>query len=248
MKLPKTIKEYREPFVGGGALFFHMERKGSWINDVDRNVVNVYRTVSDPHTNTELRKALIAAKDPTTEELRDMAKQLQAYAEAPEEKDYYPEVEMSRMFFTAMRFSARGRIYGGTIGHEHWVGSPRNQKQFSRYDLANNIRKAHTYLKSAKITLGDFLPVVTAPGKGVFLFLDPPYYEMKEGMNYTDTDGIHSRLCVALRETKHQFLLTYEDHPTIRELYAWANVEVIETSYNSRAKDKDVKELFIYNY
>ena len=42
-KAPKKFQSYREPFVGGGGIFFSIPRNVQrWINDIDKNLVSVY--------------------------------------------------------------------------------------------------------------------------------------------------------------------------------------------------------------
>ena len=42
---PKEYKTYHEPFVGGGALFFAIEPKQAFINDLNHRLVNTYKKV-----------------------------------------------------------------------------------------------------------------------------------------------------------------------------------------------------------
>lgn len=48
--------EFREPFVGGGSIFFGKEKvKKNWINDLDTKMINIYKVFSKP----ELREPLL---------------------------------------------------------------------------------------------------------------------------------------------------------------------------------------------
>ena len=42
--LPKNIKdlEYVEPFIGGGAVLFHLQPKNAVVNDFNKELINVY--------------------------------------------------------------------------------------------------------------------------------------------------------------------------------------------------------------
>src|SRR3989344_4818915 len=41
--------EYREPFVGGGSVFFAKPKaKFNWINDIDSDLITTYRAIQDP--------------------------------------------------------------------------------------------------------------------------------------------------------------------------------------------------------
>jgi hypothetical protein len=70
---------------------------------------------------------------------------------------------------------------------------------------------------------------------------DPPYY-VKGGDLYQHgfTVADHERLAVALKETKHAWVLSYDDCFEVRRLYDWACVEPLEVSYSITAtKDKE---------
>ena len=47
--LPKNIKDlkYVEPFVGGGALLFHLQPKDAIINDFNEELINVYEIIKN---------------------------------------------------------------------------------------------------------------------------------------------------------------------------------------------------------
>ena len=64
------------------------------------------------------------------------------------------------------------------------------------------------------------------------IYLDPPYFCQgnnlyQEGMSVDD----HVRLANLLRETHHKWVLSYDDCPTIRELYSWADITEIPVTY-----------------
>lgn len=103
---------------------------------------------------------------------------------------------------------------------------------------------------------------------GAFLFIDPPYYATDQHKFYTHafTEDDHVRLRDVLRRNSKRltFLLTYDDHPAVRDLYGWAETDNRQWNYainrtddqRSGAKLKDgfrgvrdkASELFIRNY
>jgi DNA adenine methylase len=44
---PKNFKTYYEPFLGGGAVFFHLQPENAVITDINLELINVYRCVRD---------------------------------------------------------------------------------------------------------------------------------------------------------------------------------------------------------
>ena len=51
--------EYREPFLGSGAVFFKMPKaKTSWLNDIDQDLINSFIVVSDKKQRQRLIKKI----------------------------------------------------------------------------------------------------------------------------------------------------------------------------------------------
>jgi DNA adenine methylase len=110
-------------------------------------------------------------------------------------------------------------------------------------------------LCDVKITNTDFENVINAAGQDVFLFLDPPYYTASKlyGNRGNLHNFDHQRLCDTLKNTKHKFLITYDDCPQIRNLYSWAQINDWNFQYGmnncgSEHQSKIGAELFISNY
>ena len=85
-----------------------------------------------------------------------------------------------------------------------------------------------------------------------FFYCDPPYYSA-EGVYEVDFRGNHERLAERLKHIKGKFLLSYNDHETVRRLYDWAAVETVDTFYSygnnrTRSDRNCASELFISNY
>jgi len=45
--IPKKISKYYEPFIGGGAVFFHLLPKEAVINDINSELINMYSVIRD---------------------------------------------------------------------------------------------------------------------------------------------------------------------------------------------------------
>ena len=45
--LPERIGIYCEPFVGGGAMLFHLQPEQAYVNDVNAELINLYEVIRD---------------------------------------------------------------------------------------------------------------------------------------------------------------------------------------------------------
>lgn len=84
-------------------------------------------------------------------------------------------------------------------------------------------------------------------------FLDPPYYNMTVTAFYSFTEQDHLDLRNLLSKTRGKWLLTYDDDPTIWELYKGFHVLPISSSLSSQKvqsgeKRVRLRQLVITNY
>lgn len=81
---------------------------------------------------------------------------------------------------------------------------------------------------------------------GMLFYLDPPYW----GGERDYGDGVwvrddFARLAEQLRGLKGHWLLSINDRPEVRALFAWAAVEAVETTYHISGQAQRVGELLI---
>ena len=93
----------------------------------------------------------------------------------------------------------------------------------------------------------DFQKMIEYRWAKSLLYIDPPYYQMGNGLYHCGmTEWDHRRLANSLRTSPHLWLLSYDDCPEIRKLYDWAVVEKIDATYGM-SKEKKQTELLIYS-
>ena len=112
-------------------------------------------------------------------------------------------------------------------------------------------------MENTKITNFDFQKVIEADGEDVFIFLDPPYYSATKSALYGKNGNMHKgfdheRFAEVMKNTNHNWLITYDNCEYIRDLFSFANIFTWELTYGMRnvtdnSKQKE-KEIFISNY
>jgi DNA adenine methylase len=79
------------------------------------------------------------------------------------------------------------------------------------------------------ITNEDFASVLNRQPDNAFVYLDPPYYAQGAALyKHAMTDGDHQRLASLVQRCSFQWVLSYDDHPFVRELYQWAEIGSFE--------------------
>jgi DNA adenine methylase len=105
-----------------------------------------------------------------------------------------------------------------------------------------------------RITNGDYRELMRAPGEDVFVFLDPPYLikDMLYGKNKEMHTGfVHEDFITACKETPHNWMITYNEHPWLREQFDDYHMETFEFRYSlAHRKENGNKkeELLVMNY
>lgn len=166
--------KFVEPFVGAGAVFWHLRNPDSVINDFDEDVINFYRQVAAQDATLlrevkKIEKLFVKGGD------RD--KQAAAYY-ALRNLDRKPGLAkltlgkraarffvVNQLAFSGMRRFSNGGYFNIPFGH---------YKSFNAEAVRD---QAHVdLLKSATITSGDYSSTLTSSDTpDTFIFLDPPY-------------------------------------------------------------------------
>lgn len=230
--------EYREPFFGGGTVFFAKEKaQYNILNDLESEIINFYRTIQQEDGQNYLISCF--EKEIATKERHSEVKKL------------IPKNDYERAFKT---YYLNRTSYSGIINAPAWgyadgkSSPPQNWHRF--------IENASKKLADADLYCVDFREIINLPARGenVLMYLDPPYFHADQKRAYTcpfETED-HVRLAEQLKETPYMFCLSYDDCEEVRELYSWANIYDVSWLYNTDnlhgASRKACKEVVITNY
>ena len=172
----KGYETLYEPFIGGGAVFFSLCPERAVINDINRELVNLYETVKhDP-------EALIKAIDQIDDGIPEDADAAKAYYY--EMRERYNEIIASEVLDTeaaAMLVFINKHCFNGLyrVNAKGKFNVPYNGSR-TRSMNPDNIRAASKVLEHAIILCGDFEPATAEAKAGDFVFLDSPYVPIKE--------------------------------------------------------------------
>jgi DNA adenine methylase len=220
---------YVEPFAGGASIFFAKDKsENNWLNDIDKEVINVYIHIRDyPQKLTEALSGEIATK-----ERHNFYK-----------NRFVPKNDLER----AVRWYYLNRTsYSGIMNMQNCYWGYGDKYSMRPENWGKNILRTSEKLQGIKITSIDFEKVIDRTEDGSFLFIDPPYFNADQDKFYSHAFSRedHFRLQKSLLKNRHRFkfLLTYDNCPEIKELYQWAQ-SIDEQQWNYTINRTDDQRL-----
>lgn len=242
--LVPRFSEFREPFLGGASVYIALKQlypsHKFWINDLNNDLYHFWLELqSNP---SRLIKGIQKVKD-TEKDGRFLHKNLA-------ENKPKSSLEKAIRFFVLNRITFSGTIESG--GYSQGAFDARfTQSSIDRLQAVSSI------LDNTLITNLDYEEVINKKGEDVFIFLDPPYLSAtgsrlygKNGNLHTGFD--HKRFAEVMKNTKHKWMITYDDCLEVRKLFSFANIISWEFQYGMNNYKQQTaakgKELIITNY
>ncbi|MBV8086950.1 MAG: DNA adenine methylase [Chloroflexi bacterium] len=242
-----AYNRYFEPFLGGGAVFFHLQPPRAVLSDLNEELINVYEIIRD-----QLDELLASLRKHKTDE---------AY--------YYwvRELPLNRKLTNVQRASRfiylNKWCYNGLyrVNSKGQFNVPRGRyKTPPRIFDEQNLHNVSSLLNGAALSVAPYELAIAKAGRGDFVYLDPPYQPLSATANFTrytkdsfdEEDQI--RLAQSLDDLDHRggrFLLNNHDTPLQRRLYSRFNLDVATANrmINSRGdRRRGTTELIVTNY
>ena len=194
--MPKSVKTYIEPFFGGGAMFIHVvehyKPKHLIINDVNSDIVRIYKTIRDNHEDfinfmDEMSKEYLPLDKAGRKDYYYSLRHQHAYDYAA-----WDTVKEAAVLYFLMKTGFNG-IYQLNINTNNRYGTPSgllNQKD--KVYEKEVVEWWHEKLHTASVLSGDWSDAVSYSNDEPehFIFLDPPYRGSftSYGQDFTDDD------------------------------------------------------------
>lgn len=262
--IPESFSTYIEPFLGGGAVFFHLEPERAIINDVNGRLISFYECVRNQY----------AAMRAELDQIQEIYERNQAdykirKAQAPEERipnaneelyyrirDMYNGKIPSEYLDGVLYFFINKTAYSGMI---RFNSNGEYNVPFGRYPNLNTkmITVEHSQLlQGAEVMQQDYAAVFDRAQPDDFMFLDPPYdcvfndYGNIDMMNGFDEEQ-HRRLAADFRNLSCRALMVIGKTTLTEELYGKYIRDEYCKNYavNIRNRFKnDAKHIVVMNY
>jgi len=208
--LPQTFNKYHEPFIGGGAIFFHMNPKQALISDFNAELIETYNAIkNNPH---EVIKHIKSFKNTKEDYLKIRVQNFQS-------------VEKRAARFIYLNQTSFNGIY--RVNSDGKYNVPYGYREKYTFDF-DNILNVNKVLQSVDIKHLDFRKCIENVEENDLVFLDPPYtvahnnngfiqYNQKI-FSLEDQYGLKD-LIMRIKEKKAYYILTNANHPKIREIF-----------------------------
>jgi DNA adenine methylase len=224
---------YAEPFVGMGGVFFRRRwaARCEVVNDVSRDVATFFRILQRHYPQfMETLKFQIASR-------REFERL------ASTNPDTLTDLERAGRFLYLQRLAFGGKVAGRNFGVDR-----NGPSRFDVTKLGPLLDEIHERLAGVVIeclSWSDFIERYDGPA--TLFYLDPPYWgsETDYGAGvFTRADFI--RLAVRLSAIAGKFILSVNDVPDLREVFARFSIEGVETRYTvAGGKWSDVAEIVV---
>lgn len=237
--IPKTFDTYLEPFIGGGAVYFHINPQNAVINDVHTELVDFYQSIKDGFSN-EIYNFM---KDHPNEE--------ETYYKV---RSYKPSnrLENAQRFYYLRKTCFRGMLRYNKKGE---FNIPYGRyKNYNFEDIKD--KRYEELLKNTEVLNKDFKHIFdNYNSENNFMFLDPPYDSEFTDYGYCSFGKEeHKKLAKCFKETNIKCLMIIGKTKFISQLYDGYIVGEYNKNYrfklhSGRIGDEiNTKHLIIMNY
>lgn len=231
-RFPKDhVSRYIEVFGGAGWVFFSREKQPGQLevfNDADGQLVNLYRCVKyHAQALAEELEWLLSAREVFLD------------AKAQAEVSGLTDIQRAARFLYLIKFSFGSKCSTFTT-------SPRSIENCKEQLLAVKKR-----LQGVAVENLDFERLISIYDRPNALFYcDPPYVGAEHYYSAPFSKADHKRLAACLRSVKGRFVLSYNEHPLVRELYDGAKIETIERPNKLAGNSNSVpyREVLVRNF
>jgi DNA adenine methylase len=233
---------YCEPFAGGAGIACRLLLNGTvseaWINDLDSAIYAFWHSVLN--STEALCDRIASTRIDMTEWYRQRVVQRSSSASIL-------DIGFSTLFLN--RTNRSGILRGGVIGGKDQKGNYPLDCRFDRVDLVRKIRRIALYRDQIHLSCIDARLYISSALKKLpahaLVNVDPPYYRAGPDLytnSYVHKD--HVALARAVQGMPHRWMLTYDDAPEIRALYAGLTQYRKELIYYAQVK-RSAAELLV---
>ncbi|MBM4242113.1 MAG: Dam family site-specific DNA-(adenine-N6)-methyltransferase [Euryarchaeota archaeon] len=271
----RTIKRYVEPFVGGGAMFFFLNRnyniKESFLFDINKELIITFKVCQNDHRElidklSEIEKTYLKEPEENRKKFYYKVRDLyNSQMNAFNYRDYNSEwIERASYLIFLNKTCFNGLFRQNKKGE---FNVPFGKYERPKICDKNNISQVNKVLRAVEIFNADFTKSRKYVKRGTFVYLDPPYRPLSDTSSFTSyskegfNDEDQKKLAIFFEkmDKKGAYLMLsnsdpkneYPEDEFFDKLYGKYKIERIPARrYINRdaAGRGDINELVIRNY
>lgn len=249
--LPPSLERRRhvEPFIGGGALFFHRQPRSALLSDVNEHLITTYCAIRD--------------------DVESVIRRLRRLQKAHSEETYYASREryngarsMARSERAALFIYLNKTCFNGLhrVNQKGHFNVPMGRYVNPRILDEEGLRRASAALQGAELLHQSFEQILRHVRPSDFVYFDPPYAPVSPTANFTSyAEGgfglaeqeLLRDVFVELDRRRCKVMLSNSDTPLIHELYKGFRIDRVAAprAINCNAKKRGpVTEVVVRNY
>lgn len=247
---PKLYNRYFEPFIGGGALFFHLKPKNAYISDINPDLINTYKVIRDDAD--ELVAALKVHKN--TERYFYKIRNVDRNGKY---KRWSCVEKAARLIY--LNKTCFNGLY--RVNSEGFFNAPYGFYKNPKIIDITNLRECSKVLKRVTVGCHSFLEIEKKIKREDFVYFDPPYVPLTNTSNFRSyskesfDDNMQfelKELCDRLDKKSVRFMLSNSYTSLVKDLYSKKyRVKVVKANRTincNGTKRGKINELIVTNY
>jgi DNA adenine methylase len=244
-----NFSRYFEPFIGGGALFFHILPEQSVLIDINKELTLTYTVIRD-----RVEELIIDLKQHIYE--KEYYYQIRNIDRTDEYKSWSDVRRASRLIY--LNKTCFNGLY--RVNSKGEFNTPMGRYKNPKIVNETNLRACSKALQKTQIITGSFLEVEKQILAKDFVYFDPPYAPLNATSNFTgySQDGFDSEMQLSLKDLCDRldargirFMVSNSSAPLILDLYSNYKIELVyaNRAINSKGdKRGKIAEVIITNY
>lgn len=253
--LPDNYNTYCEPFVGGGALLFHVQPHTAIINDINTELITTYNVIKYDVENLIVELKTFKNESDFYYWVRSWDRDTDAYNNISDIKKAARILYLNKTCFNGLyRVNNQGK-YNAAFG------------KYKNPNIVNEVVLRHIseYFNKCDITIlnADYTKVLESLPRDSFVYLDPPYDPVSKTANFTryssncfsQDDQIELKeMCDKLTSGGVKFMLSNSSTEFIKNLYSDGEkyniieVDAVRKVNCDASKRGKVSEVIVRNY
>lgn len=251
---PKKYNNYFEPFLGGGAVYFNLQKKKSYLSDMNEELINTYQVIkSEPKKLIKFLKSIEHSKEKYLE--------IRAWDRGQNWTKNHTNIERAGRFIYLNRtcFNWLHRVNSrGEFNVPMW--SYKNPDYVQEENIMNVSKLLNETQADIRVEGFEHVLDNDKAKAGDFIYFDPPYDTLTDTANFTsyNKDSFGHDMQTKLAETFRaldkrgcKVMLSNHNTPFIRKLYRGFRFEIVQArrAINSNATGRgEVEEIVVLNY